>query len=125
MSELEQLVSLRESLVALHKAVLAAERIDLERIHGRLGDAEFLQIVTDPLRFGWLLPLSELIVRIDETLDDPEADDAIAPDILVGQARSLVAPPDPESPFGRRYLSLIQRRPEIAVAQGAVSRAAR
>ncbi len=125
MSELEQLTSLREALVALHKAVLAAERIDLERIHGRLGDAEFLQIAADPLRFGWLLPLSELIVRIDETLDDPDADDAIAPGLLLEQARTLVAPPDPDSPFGRRYLSLIQRRPEVAVAQGAVALAAR
>ena len=38
-------------MLALHKAVLAAERRNVERVHGCLSGAEFLQIVSDPLRF--------------------------------------------------------------------------
>ena len=47
-------------LLALHKAVLATERRNVERIHGAMSAAEFLQVVSDPLRYGWLKPLTEL-----------------------------------------------------------------
>lgn len=44
---------------------------------------------------------------------DEEDADAKA---LVGRARALLAPPDPAIPFGRRYLSLLQRSPEVVMA---------
>ena len=58
--------NLRSALLALHKAVLAAERGNVERIHGPLSNAEFLQVVQDPLRYGWLKPLTELILAFDD-----------------------------------------------------------
>jgi hypothetical protein len=105
--------SLRTALLTLHKAVLSVERRNLERVHGRLGNAEFLQIVSDPVRYGWLKPLSQLILAIDD--EDDEGDVATA-------ARQLLKPPKAESPFGRRYLSLMQREPALVVEHRNVTR---
>ena len=102
-------------LLALHKAVLAAERRGHERVHGRLSSAEFLQIVSDPLRYGWLKPLSELILALEA--DDEER----PPDAeLLERARELLAPPKEKTPFGRRYLSLMQREPGLVLAHSDV-----
>jgi len=102
-------------LLALHKAVLAAERRGHERIHGRLSSAEFLQIVSDPLRYGWLKPLNELVLALEAEGDErpPDAE-------LLDRARELLAPPKEKTPFGRRYLSLMQREPGLVLAHGEV-----
>jgi hypothetical protein len=105
--------TLRTALLALHKAVLAVERRQLERVHGRLGNAEFLQIVSDPVRYGWLKPFSTLILAFDD--DEYEGD-------VVADARELLLPPKQDTPFGRRYLSLMQREPTLVVEHRAVTR---
>lgn len=123
----ETLRSLRLPLLALHKVVLATERRALERIHGELSGAQFLQIVSDPVRYGWLKPFSELILAIDDTLevqDDDEAEIA-TPEDLLERTRDLLLPPKGETPFGRRYLSLMQREPELVMAHSAVAKALR
>lgn len=124
MSAADDLRSLRLPLLALHKAVLGTERRTLERIHGELGGAQFLQIVSDPLRYGWLQPFSGLILAIDDTLDvEDGADDEIAtPEELLDRARELLLPPKADTPFGRRYVSLMQKEPELVLAHAAVAR---
>jgi hypothetical protein len=120
----EQLSAVREPLLALHREILGAERADMERFSGRLTGAEFLQIVTDSLRYSWLLPLSELIVAIDEALeDDEDTDPQASADALLGRARSLVAPPDGATAFGQQYLRLLQVAPGVTLAHGALVRA--
>src|SRR3954451_3494626 len=104
---------LRTALLALHKAVLTLERRQLERVHGRLANAEFLQIVSDPVRYGWLKPFSNLILAIDD--DEHEGD-------VVVEAKELLLPPKPGTPFGRRYLSLMQRDPGLVVEHRNVTR---
>jgi hypothetical protein len=113
--EMTDPAALLPALLALHKAVLAAERQSYERVHGRLSSAEFLQIVSDPLRYGWLHPLNELILALEEDEDErpPEAE-------LLERARELLAPPKEKTPFGRRYLSLMQREPGLVLAHGEV-----
>jgi hypothetical protein len=124
MSAADDLRSLRLPLLALHKAVLGTERRTLERIHGELGGAQFLQIVSDPVRYGWLQPFSGLILAIDDTLDvEDSADDEIAtPEELLDRARELLLPPKADTPFGRRYVSLMQKEPELVLAHAAVAR---
>jgi len=110
-------VALLPPLLALHKAVLQAEQRGQERVHGRLSSAEFLQIVSDPLRYGWLKPLNELILVLEA--DDEER----APDAqLLERARELLAPPKEKTPFGRRYLSLMQREPGLVLAHSEVAK---
>lgn len=103
---------LRGPLLALHKAVLAAERRSLERVHGPLSGAEYLQLVSDPVRYGWLKPLTALVLA----LDDDEVDDHAE------RARALLLPPKQGTPFGRRYLSLMQREPALVVAHARLTK---
>jgi hypothetical protein len=104
---------LRSALLALHKALVAVERRQLERVHGRLSNAEFLQIVSDPVRYGWLKPFSNLILAFDYA--EHEGD-------LREEARELLLPPKADTPFGRRVLSLMQREPGLVVEHRAVTR---
>ena len=125
MTGIDALQALRLPLLALHKAVLGTERRTLERVHGELGGAQFLQIVSDPLRYGWLQPFSALILAIDDTLDvkDGDEDDEIAtPAELIERTRELLLPPKADTPFGRRYVSLMQKEPDLVLAHAAVAR---
>jgi hypothetical protein len=120
----DRLAAMRPPLLELHRQLLAAERADMERFQGRLTGAEFLQIATDSLRLAWLQPISELIVEVDETLEAPEdepGDDAReTAAALIERVRALVAPPDAGSPFGRRYLAILQRHPGVVMAHSAL-----
>jgi hypothetical protein len=109
--------ALRSALLALHKALLAAERQNLERVHGPVSNAEFLQIVQDPLRYGWLKPFTELILAFD---DDEE--ERASPEELADRSRELLAPPKQATPFGRRYLSLMQREPALVMAHSTLAK---
>jgi hypothetical protein len=119
-SERELLTHLRRALLHLHKALLDWERQAYERLHGRTGSGELLKaIVTDP-QFAWLRPVSELIVRIDATLetDSPETVDIYA---IVSQARSLVAPDETGPPSAQRYYTALQEYPEAVIAHRGVT----
>jgi hypothetical protein len=122
----ERLLRVRPQLLELHRRLLEAERADMERFQGRLTGAEFLQIATDSLRLAWLGPISELIVAIDETLEGKERESADTDDeagALIARARTLVAPPDAETPFGRRYLGMLQRHPAVVMAHSGLQQA--
>ena len=108
---------LRPALLDLHRAILQAERVTLEQLHGRLSGSEFLQIAAGDPKLAWLVPLSELVVALDEA--EAGAEDAEDRDVVVGRARALLAPPDPATPFGRRYLSLLQRSPDVVLGHRA------
>jgi len=124
MSAADDLAALRLPLLGLHKAVLATERRALERIHGDLSGAQFLQIVSDPVRYGWFQPFSALILAIDDTLDvkDDDENEIATPEELLERARELLLPPKADTPFGRRYVSLMQREPELVLAHAAVAK---
>jgi hypothetical protein len=116
--------ALRLPLLTLHKEVLATERRNVERVHGALSGAQFLQIVSDPLRYGWLQPFSELILALEDTIevtDDDEAEIA-TPEELLDRARDLLLPPKEATPFGRRYLSLMQQEPALVLAHSALAK---
>jgi hypothetical protein len=125
MTASDDLRALRLPLLALHKALLGTERRTLERVHGELSGAQFLQIVSDPLRYGWLQAFSGLILAIDDTLDvkddDPENEIA-TPEELLERARELLLPPKADTPFGRRYVSLMQKDPELVIAHAGVAK---
>jgi hypothetical protein len=127
MAPVDDLRALRLPLLALHKEVLATERRTLERVHGPIGGAEFLQIVSDPLRYGWLQPFSALILALDDTLDvtDDDEGELATPEELLDRTRELLLPPKESTPFGRRYLSLMQREPALVMAHAAVAKLSR
>ena len=112
--------SLLRTLLALHKAVLAAEREHLEQVHGALSSSVFLQVVSDPVRYGWLQPLSRLILAFEE-----DEDERAPPDELRARTRELLLPPKEKTPFGRRYLSLMQREPALVLAHAELAKLVR
>src|ERR1051325_6370928 len=66
-----RLGAVRRALLKLHKALLDDERIEFERVRGRIASSgEFLQLVLNDEWFAYLRPLSALVVQIDELLDD-------------------------------------------------------
>jgi hypothetical protein len=117
-----RLVAVRPLLLDLHRQMLEAERADVERFQGRLADAEFLQIATGGLRMAWLTPLSELIVALDEALEADPGDEAAQVDAtaIIARVSALIAPPDPATAFGRRYLVMLQQNPAVVMAHSAL-----
>ena len=119
-SERRLLGELRRTLLPLHKALLEWERNLYERKHGRVAKGELLRLLlTDP-QFAWLRPVSELIVRIDQTLDTEEPDSVVDVDAIVAQAWWLVAPHGTGT-YEQRYHAALQEVPDVVLAHGAVT----
>jgi hypothetical protein len=106
-------VAIRRSLLELHRQLLEAERIQAERFGGRMSSGAVLQAATEDWRFGWLKELSELVAALDQARAD---DDAAATEAAVARARALLAPPDPDTAFGARYLRALQDHPGVVLA---------
>jgi hypothetical protein len=124
-AERQLLTDVRRTLLHLHKTLLDWERAAYERIHGRVSGHELLHAtLTDP-QFGWLRPISELIVRIDETIAAPESAEtqSTAADVaaIISQARTLVVPDEAGTPYGRRYHMALQEHPDAVFAHRAVT----
>ncbi len=121
-SERRLLTDLRRALLPLHKTLLEWERKIYEREHGRkMGAGELLQIIMTAPQFAWLRPISEVIVRIDEALDEEAPDTTVDVDAIIIQARRLVAPDQTEKPYAQRYLTALQEVPDVVVAHGKVT----
>jgi hypothetical protein len=119
----EPIADLRDvqpALISLHKALLDAERRQVERVHGRLSGPEFLQLISDPVRYGWLKPFSHLILAVDDVLEPKGDEPPPAPEDVLDDARGLLVPPRDDTPFGRRYLALMQSDPDLVMAHAPV-----
>ena len=112
--------SVRLALLELHRRLLETQRIQAERFGGRMTATELLQAAADDLRFSWLKQLSELIAELDQARAD---EDDAAVEAAVARARALLAPPDPDTPFGARYLRALQDQPEVVLAHRDVTAA--
>ena len=110
----------RPALLELHRRLLEAQRVQAERFGGRLTSTELLQAAADDLRFSWLKELSELIAALDQARADG---DEAGQDAAIARARQLLAPPDPDTPFGARYLRALQDHPEVVLAHRDVTAA--
>jgi hypothetical protein len=115
------LFDLRKTLLHLHKTLLDWERSAYERVHGRVPAAELLTIIVEHPQFAWLRPISELIVRIDVTVDTDEVDETVDVDAIVARAREVVSPPAANSPAAQRYLAALQEHPDAVFAHRAVT----
>ena len=110
------LTDIRIKLLHLHKLLLDTERIRYEQIHGRVSNAELLQLAIDHDQFAWLHRLSESIVQIDELIhsDEPIASEAIA--ALIADIRILLTPDEAGNDFAVKYDAALQRNPDVVLA---------
>ncbi|MCC6161761.1 MAG: hypothetical protein IT182_00225 [Acidobacteria bacterium] len=107
------LTEVRAALLRLHRALLEWQRRAHERRYGRASAGELLQVLLHDPEFAWLRPISEVIVRIDETIADPSAGDA---DAVLVQVRALASPDASGTPYAQRYLEAIQEFPDAILA---------
>jgi HEPN domain-containing protein len=94
---MKALSSLRSELLNVHQALIESVRADYEREHGATPPGQFLQALLGDPSYAWLGPLTSLVARLDEVIDD----------------ETLQA----------RYLDALQRHPEVLVAHGKLVRA--
>jgi hypothetical protein len=93
--------NIRGALLELHRRLLQAQRVEVERFGGRMTPGELLQAAAEDLRFSWLRELSQLLAE---------------PELELDRAQELIAPPSAETAFGSRYLHFLQAFPEVVLA---------
>ena len=118
-----RLRELRGKLLQLHKVLLDDARASYEMDRGRIAsNASLLQLVINDPWFAWLHSLSELVVRIDETVEaDSPATDADAA-MLIDQVEKLLTASETGEGFHRRYYDALQRQPAVVMAHAEVRR---
>jgi hypothetical protein len=117
------LKDLRHGLLRLHKTLLDSEQVTYERIHGRVESAgQLLQLVMGDPWFAWLRPLSHLVIRIDEMLEDEQ--EATSQDIarVLSEVRGLLTPSEQGEGFERNYYEALQRTPDVVLAHAHVKK---
>ena len=122
----QRLQDLRNALLRLHKVLLDDTRVTYEMDRGRVGtNVNLLQLVINDPWFAWLHSISELIVRLDESVakDAPvtEADAAA----LLDQVEGLLTASETGDGFQRRYFEALQRQPAVVLAHADVRRTLR
>ena len=121
-SERQLLFDLRKALLHLHKTLLDWERSAYERVHGRASASVLLKVIVEDPQFAWLRPISELIVRIDETVDTETEDAPADVEALVARARAVVAADEAGPPNAQRYYAALQEHPDAVLAHRAVTK---
>ena len=113
----KRLLDMRGSLLSLHKALILAEQVTYERINGRVtSTSQLLQLVLNDPWFTWLHPLSQLVIRIDELLDDEPELLHLEMEHFLMEARALIRPSDQGDGFERSYYEALQREPDVIFA---------
>ena len=112
----EKLKTLRSLLLKLHKALLDAEQDSYERVHGPItSKGELFQLVISDEWFDWLRPISQFIVRIDETISSKEPVSPNQLHVLLEAARDLLPLESAaDSETAVRYQRAVQNYPAIA-----------
>jgi hypothetical protein len=112
----KQLKDIRLGLLRLHKTLLDWERAGYERIHGRQSSNALLEALLQDPQFAWLRPISQMIVRIDEMLEDkipPEQPDVEA---VLAHVRDLTTPNETGNAYEQRYYLALQEHPDAVFA---------
>jgi hypothetical protein len=104
---------MRRELLDLHRALVDSERREYERVRGRMTDRAFLEALIGARELAWLNPLTSLIVRLEEAVEE----NAGVEDCL-DQVRKLLRPAAEGQGFQRKYAEAMQRSPEVIVAHG-------
>jgi hypothetical protein len=118
------MLEVHQRLISLYSALIVAERLTYERIHGRIDSSDKLirLVLSDPW-FTWLCPLLDLLLRIDQLLDDDAFE--ITPEIvahLVAEVYAFTRPSIEGDGFERAYYEALNRAPEVVLAHFQVTR---
>ena len=109
------LTKIREGLLRLHKTLLDWERSDYERTHGRQSTADLLNAFLKEPHFAWLRPMSQLIVRIDEMLEDATPPTEADAQAVLTHLKTLTSIEGSKGE-ARRYEQALQENPDTVFA---------
>ena len=118
-----RLTELRSALLTLHRAIIESERVSYEKTVGKIQSPNhFLQLLTNDPWFGWLQPLSQLIVAIDEALEaeEPLTDSMV--DALAKQTGLLLVASEAGEGFSRHYFDALQADPDVIFGHAEVTK---
>jgi len=117
---------MRRELLDLHRALVDSERRQYERARGRMTGRAFLEALISAPELGWLGPLTSLIVRLEEAVEEDATENAESRSAVrdcVEELRKLLRPSADAQGFQRRYAEAMQRSPEVVIAHGKLMRA--
>jgi len=110
----------RTALLKLHRTLVALERQQYEKVHGRQSAGDFLQVMAYDESMRWLEPLSRLIVMLDEALDEKSTIET-APHVVVARALELLKlDRERADEFSSRYLHHFDHSADLAVEHAAL-----
>ena len=117
----KKLRDLNVRMIRLHKVLLDRQHEAYERDYGPVMPARLLQLVLTSEQFAWLRPLSELMARIDEAVDDSETSRTTV-DGLFREVHGLLRS-NRQGAFETRYRDALQESPDVVIAHADVVRA--
>ena len=118
------LLTLRGRLLNLHKVLIDDAKATYELDRGRVGSAaNLLQLVIGDPWFAWLHALSELVVRIDETVDGEKPPGEAEVKTIAEQVGALLTASEDGEGFAKRYFESLQRQPAVVLAHADVRQA--
>jgi hypothetical protein len=110
------LKDIRQALLRLHKTLLDWERAAYERVHGRQSSNALLDALLKDPQFAWLRPISQLVVRIDEMLEDEIPPGEKDLEAVNGHVRDLTTPNETGNAYEQRYFTALQQNPDAVFA---------
>jgi hypothetical protein len=110
-----------KTLLPLHRALIDAAKADYEAATTLAATpTQLLRLITDDPFFAWLKPVTALIVDIDEMARvDFEPADVTA---IAARVEKLFGP-NPDPAFAAKYVPLLQREVDVAIAHAALRQA--
>jgi hypothetical protein len=107
-----------KQLLPLHRALIDTARDEYIATGADVaGPTHLLQLLNEDPFFQWLKPMTALIVEIDE-MSRTDFDRAQL-DVMMARVREIFDG-DAGGPFGSRYLPLLQRDVDVAIAHAAI-----
>ncbi len=104
----------RLQFLKLHKLLVDLERIEFEKLNGKISGGYFLNLLVKDERFTWLRKFSTLIADIDETLS---LNDGLSLDMIekyLAKMLSIVNLQTVDVDFNENYKDSIQANFEVA-----------
>jgi hypothetical protein len=110
-----QVEEVRHAMLELHRRLIDAQRIQYEKVHGRVATAnEFLGLVLEHRDFEWIRALSALVAQLDEWREDEHADPKQL-QAIVDTLRRLIQPQGANLSFSKKYWEMVEGTPEVLI----------
>ena len=118
----EALRQASRALIPLHRALIEATRSDYSFAYGPVDQpTQVFRLVSEHPFFAWLRPITALIVEIDELA---RRDFELPETAAIADRLDRYFGPAPDEEFAARYIPILQRDVEVAIAHAEVRKAA-